>query len=90
MADFENTRVITNPYDKLFRETWSDLNNARTFLKHSLPDQVLKVLDLSNLAISKDSFIGKELSDYYSDMPYRVRLSKDGFGFIYILFQAYF
>ena len=62
---------LNNPHDKLFKETWGDLENTRSFLTHFLPDNVLQVMDLSSLEICKDSFVEKELSDYYSDMLYR-------------------
>lgn len=87
MADQTNTSRVINPHDKLFRETYSDLDNARSFLTHYLPGQVLELVDLSTLEISKDSFIEKELSDYYSDMLYRVTLQGKSPGFIYVLFE---
>jgi hypothetical protein len=34
---------------------------------------VLKLIDLTTLEITKDSFIEKELADYHSDMPYKVK-----------------
>ena len=77
---------VTNPHDKLFRETWSNLENARSFLRHYLPDHVLRLLDLDTLEISKDSFVEKELSDYYSDMLYKVMLSGKP-GFVHVLFE---
>jgi predicted transposase/invertase (TIGR01784 family) len=89
MSD-ENTTTsandVTNPHDKLFRETWSNLDNARSFLQHYLPDHVLACMDLETLEISKDSFVEKELSDYYSDMLYKVTLSGMP-GFVYVLFE---
>jgi predicted transposase YdaD len=89
MSD-ENTTInvndVTNPHDKLFRETWSNLDNARSFLHHYLPDHVLACMDLETLEISKDSFVEKELLDYYSDMLYKVTLSGKS-GFVYVLFE---
>ena len=83
----ENTiSEIQNPHDKLFRETWSDLENARSFLQNYLPTHVLQLLDLSGLEIVKDSLIEKDLSDYYSDMLYKVTLAGQP-GFIYVLFE---
>jgi predicted transposase/invertase (TIGR01784 family) len=48
---------------------------------------VLKLIDLSTLEISKDSFIEKELADYHSDMLYKVKLTDGSQGFIYVLFE---
>ena len=39
------------------------------------------------MEISKDSFIEKDLADYYSDMLYRVNLTDGSQGFIYVLFE---
>jgi len=47
----------------------------------------LKLIDLSTLEISKDSFIEKELADYHSDMLYKVKLTDGSQGFIYVLFE---
>ena len=63
---------ITNPHDKLFRETWSDKSNARAFLENYLPRHVLDLVALDSLEICKDTFIGKDLADYHSDMLYNL------------------
>ena len=68
MTDEKNNSKVVNPHDKLFRDTYSDKENACSFLSQGLPEQVLKLIDLSSLEISKDSFIEKELADYHSDM----------------------
>jgi len=78
--------TVTNPHDKLFRETWSDLAVAQSFLRHYLPQEVLTVTDLGTLEICKDSFVEKELREYFSDMLYKVRLA-DAPGYVYILFE---
>jgi predicted transposase YdaD len=67
--------------------TYSDKDNALVFLTHNLPGHVLKLIDLSTLEISKDSFIEKELADYYSDILYHVKLVDGSTGFIYVLFE---
>lgn len=77
---------MKNPHDKLFRETWSNLANARSFLHNYLTADLLGLMDLETLEVVKDSFIEKDLSDYYSDMLYRVLL-KGTPGFVYVLFE---
>jgi predicted transposase YdaD len=59
MAEPNNKSRVINPHDKLFRKTYSDLDNARSFLTNYLPGHVLGLVDLSTLEISKDSFIEK-------------------------------
>lgn len=41
-------------------------------MQHFLPDNILGLMDLSNLEICKDCFIEKEMSDYYSVTLHRV------------------
>jgi predicted transposase YdaD len=87
MADEKNTAGVINPHDKVFKKTYSDRENACSFLTHYLPDKVLKLVDLNTLEISKDSFIEKDLADYYSDILYKVDLTDGSRGFIYVLFE---
>jgi hypothetical protein len=87
MTGSEKSAGVNNPHDKLFRETYSDKENARSVLSQGLPAQVLKLVDLSTLEIKKDSFIEKDLADYYSDMLYKVNLTDGSPGFIYVLFE---
>lgn len=44
-------------------------------------------MDLNSLEICRGSFIEKELSDYYSDMLYKMNLTGSNPGFIYVLFE---
>jgi predicted transposase/invertase (TIGR01784 family) len=77
---------LYHSHDKLFRETWSDLASARSFLQNYLPGKVLDVARLDTLEICKDSFIEPDLKDYYSDMLYRVEFGESP-GYIYFLFE---
>jgi predicted transposase/invertase (TIGR01784 family) len=77
---------IINPHDKLFRETWSDLPTAKSFLHHYLPKEVLSLTALDSLEICKDTFVEKELKAFYCDLLYKVELAGSD-GFIYILFE---
>lgn len=80
------TEKITNPHDRLFRETWSNRETAADFLMNYLPAEILSVTDLESLEICKDSFIEEELKDYYSDILYRVAFDGEE-GYIYLLFE---
>ena len=87
MTDEKNNSKVLNPHDKVFREVYSNKENARSLLADKLPDNVLKLVDLNTLEISKDSFIEKDLADYYSDILYRVDLTGGSQGVIYVLFE---
>jgi predicted transposase/invertase (TIGR01784 family) len=77
---------IVNPHDKLFRQTWSDLETAKSFLHHYLPKEVLALTELDTLEICKDSFVEKDLKDFYFDLLYKVQLA-GAESYIYILFE---
>jgi len=87
MTDGKKTARVINPHDKAIKTVFNDLANARSLLYHRLPDKVLKLVDLNTLEISKDSFIEKELAEYYSDLLYKVKLTDGSQGFIYVLFE---
>ena len=71
----------------MIKIAYNDLENARSLLADRLPDKVLNLLDLNTLEISKDSFIEKDLAQYYSDILYKVNLTDGSQGFIYVLFE---
>jgi predicted transposase/invertase (TIGR01784 family) len=78
--------TVTNPHDKLFRETWSDREVAADFLKNYLPEDVLSLINLNSLEICKDSFVEEELKEYHSDLLYKIMLEGRE-GYVYLLFE---
>lgn len=52
-------------HDKLFKEIWSDVESARSFLENYLPSALLAVMDLTSLEIHKGSFVEKNLKEYH-------------------------
>lgn len=77
---------IQNSHDSLFKETWSNKNNAKAFLENYLPQKVLNVINIDSLEICKDTFIENDLKNYYSDMLYKVNFG-DTPGYVYFLFE---
>jgi predicted transposase/invertase (TIGR01784 family) len=77
---------VVNPHDKFFKEVFSHKDGARDFFAHYLPGDILKLLDLSEIEIVKESFIEKELKEYFSDILYKVSLA-DSPAYLYILFE---
>ena len=77
---------ITNPHDAFFKEILSREEHARDFLHHYLPGHVSSMLDLASLHICKDSFVDKDLREYFSDLLYQVNIRGES-GFIYLLFE---
>ncbi|MBK5929958.1 Rpn family recombination-promoting nuclease/putative transposase [Halochromatium salexigens] len=64
---------INNPHDVYFRERFTRREIAQDFLRQQLPAELLEVVDLESLEISKDSYVSKELRASYSDLVYRLR-----------------
>ena len=85
-GDIKQISHLKFSHDKLFKEIWSDVESAWSFLENYLPTDLLAVMDLTSLEIHKGSFVEKNLKEYHSDLLYRVRTEK-GHAFIYILFE---
>ncbi len=56
-----NKVFVLNPHDGFFRETFGRKEIAASFFQEYLPSQIVQQLDISSLAIVKDSFVDKEL-----------------------------
>ena len=77
---------IYNPHDRFFKNVLGQKEAAVDFFMNYLPADILKYLDLKTVAITKDSFIEKELKQLYSDILYQVYF-EDIKGYIYLLFE---
>ena len=55
-------------HDQFFKEVWSDPEAARNFFESWLPSEILQFIDLDKLIICKDSFVTKELKEFFSDV----------------------
>ena len=75
---------MINPYNSLFRQVWSDPENAKGFLSAWLPEKTVAVMNMESLEICRDSYVSKSLRTYYSDILYKIRLA-DSEGYIYLL-----
>ncbi len=53
MSNEKKITGLNNPQDKVFRETYSDFDNACSLISNAMPDRVLKLMDLSTLEICK-------------------------------------
>ena len=78
---------IANPHDKFFKESLSREDVARDFARHYLPSEVVSLLDIDSLEVSKDTFVDKSLGAYYSDLLYGFDLKGGGSAFVYLLFE---
>lgn len=81
--NFNNTR---NPHDSFFREVWTNPETVRSFIENYLPQGIVSAVNLDTLEICKDSYVTDELSDFFSDILYKVTIGDDS-GLLYFLFE---
>jgi predicted transposase/invertase (TIGR01784 family) len=62
---------LNNPHDKFFKETFSRLEVAQSFIKEVFPPDLLERLNLSALKRINDSFTDSELEEYLADIVYQ-------------------
>lgn len=88
VSDYVRTRFreVENPHDKFFKETFSHIEVAKSFLHHYLPLNVIEVLDMGTLELQKDSFINKELEEGFSDLLFSANINGRE-GYVYFLFE---
>ena len=77
---------INKPHDAFFKGMLSKKENAKSFLENYLPADILPLINLEKLEIEKDSFVTKELQNYFSDLLYKVEIEEKDV-YIYMLFE---
>jgi predicted transposase/invertase (TIGR01784 family) len=80
------TIEIQNPHDKLFKETFNNLDVAKDFGSNYLPEAMVQYLDVDTLEPQKDSYINKALEETFSDLFLKVNINQRA-GYVYILFE---
>ena len=81
---------MNHPHDKLFKATFSDQEVAQDFLNHFLPHETLAIIDVPSVTPQKDSFIQRDLKEFYSDMLYRASFAgREGYVYILIEHKSY-
>jgi len=82
MAD----QPVHQPNDKLFRSTFSELENAAAFFQNYLAADLVSSLDWRTLRQQPSGFIDVELIGSESDLLFSVS-SASGEAFVYVLFE---
>lgn len=77
---------MNNPHDKFIKDTLTKKENAVSFLKNYLPQEIKDKINPEDIEIEKDSFVNEELKEYFSDLLYRVNIDGKE-GYIYLLFE---
>ena len=67
---------ITNPHDKYFRSSMSDLRVARSFLQAHLPKKILNKVHWESLKLEHSHHVDNHLSESMTDMLYFVKFGQ--------------
>jgi predicted transposase/invertase (TIGR01784 family) len=69
---------IIKVHDKFFKETFSRLEVAQSFIEELFPQELKEKLNIKDLKRVPDSFIDQELEEYFSDIIYQTNLAQQG------------
>ena len=61
---------VTQPYDRFFRKTMSDVHIAREFFAARLPQKIKDLFDWNTLTLCPESFIDEHLKSSMTDILY--------------------
>ncbi|KAF5058347.1 Rpn family recombination-promoting nuclease/putative transposase [Acetobacterium wieringae] len=79
-------KKVQNPHDMFFRATFANLEVSQNFLKDSLPDSILKTIDLNNLELQNGTYVSKKLEETRSDLLFRTTINQKE-AYLYLLFE---
>ena len=77
---------ISHIHDKVFKQTFGDMEIAADFLKTYLPEAVRDHVDMATLKPEKDSFVTRQLREVYSDLLLSAKINGEK-GYLYFLFE---
>ena len=77
---------MNNPHDRFCKETLTRKENAASFFREYLPEDVAGRADWRTLTIVKETFISPALKERFSDILYTVRV-KGAMVFLYLLLE---
>ncbi|WP_040979635.1 Rpn family recombination-promoting nuclease/putative transposase [Oceanobacillus jeddahense] len=77
---------IQSPHDKIFKETFSNVDVAKDFITHFLPPSIRNTIDVDSIQPQKDSFISHNLQEYFSDLLFQTKIHQKP-AYVYFLFE---
>jgi predicted transposase/invertase (TIGR01784 family) len=77
---------LNNPHDKFFKESFGRKEVAQSFIEEYLPETLRNQINFKTLEILKDSYIDKELTEHFSDILYKIKISGKN-AYVYLLFE---
>jgi predicted transposase/invertase (TIGR01784 family) len=82
----ETGEDIRSLHDEVVKNFFGEKETAKSFFQEYLPPEITKNLDFGSLKTSKDTFVDKKLSTYFSDLLYHISLNNMD-AFIYLLIE---
>ena len=79
---------IDKIHDKTIKKAFEHKQMTLEFFDQHLPEEVKKIIDLTTLVASKESFIEEDMSAKYCDILFDTKLKDGKAGYIYILLEA--
>jgi len=78
---------LASIHDRFFKQTLSDLDLARAFLREHLPQEIASLLAPGQPEVVSGSFVDEELRQHHSDVLFRVQLKSGSDAFAYVLVE---
>ncbi len=75
------------PHDATFRQFLSQPEIARDFMELHLPAELGAICDLNTLKLESGSFVEDDLRQYFSDVLYSLKTTRDEKGYIHVLIE---
>jgi predicted transposase/invertase (TIGR01784 family) len=76
--------MIHQPHDKFFKLTMSNVAVAKDFFQSRLPAPLLELVDLSTLALQKETFVEDDFKSIEADVVYSAQFGEQP-GYFYVL-----
>ena len=78
---------MPSSHDLFIKGILSNQTEAIDFFDCSLPESITKLLQLENLELTKETFIGNDHKESRTDLLYKIPLKSGSFAYIYLLFE---
>ncbi len=78
---------MPSSHDLFIKGILSNQTEAIDFFYGSLPESITKLLQLENLELTKETFIGNDHKESRTDLLYKIPLKSGSFAYIYLLFE---
>jgi predicted transposase/invertase (TIGR01784 family) len=76
----------SDPHDEFVKQYLSEKETAASLFREHLPHHISRNIDYGSLEIAKDTFVDSKLSEFLSDLLYKVNIKKSA-SFIYVLIE---